>query len=150
MKQENDKSKSLIDKINEKHQKALREHGWVAHFVNGDASYPNQTNYHTHGLYEKYHHLDLQICIPLQPSQAHSLFHAIVARIQEGFVYEPNKSYDNVLAGGISVKTIEVKEDNRSLLRIVLPDANGRYDAPLYKEQLKTHEDQSTRRKRQQ
>jgi hypothetical protein len=148
MNQEKDKSKNALDKIKEKQERALREHGWYAHFVNGDLEYPNQTNYHTHGILEKFQHPDLQICIPIQPALAHSLFHAIVARIQEGFIYEPNKSYDNVLAGGFLVKTIEVKDDNRSLLRIIIPDANGRFDTSLYKEQLKTHEDQSPRRKR--
>jgi hypothetical protein len=146
--QEKPGDENPFDRLKEVHEKALREYGWFAHFVNGDRTCPNQTNYHTHGLVEKYHHPDLQICIPIQPSVAHSLFHAAVARIREGFVYEPNKSYDNVLAGGLSVKIIEVEEGNRSLLRIVLPDANGRYDAPLYKEQLRTHENEATRRKR--
>jgi len=123
--------------LQKKHNEYLEKYGWVAHFVMDDKQYPNGTNYHTHGLRERYHHLDLQICLPIKHELAHSIFDAAIARIKEGWVFVPNKAYYNILDGGMAVSTIAVPEEGRALLRLILPDENGGYEAPFYREQFK-------------
>jgi len=121
-----------------KHNEYLEKYGWVAHYVIDDPAHPNGVNYHTHGLAEHYHHLDLQICLPLRQQHAHAIFEAAIERIKEGFVFRAGQLYDNILAGGFAISFLEVETDGVARLRILLPDENGRYESPAYKEQLET------------
>jgi Domain of unknown function (DUF4262) len=128
--------KGSFEDLRKQHAELLERHGWVAHYVMDDAAYPNRTNYHTHGLPENYNHQDLEICLPVRQEHAHAIFSAVVGRIKEGFVFKAGQTYNNILAGGVSVTFKEVNSDGILRLRILLPDENGRYEAPFYKEQL--------------
>jgi uncharacterized protein DUF4262 len=128
--------RSSLDALASKQEKMLKEYGWVAHFVSGDNEFPNGTNYHTHGLDASFNHLDLQICLPIRPEVAHSFFEAAVNNIKNGAIYEPGIEYDKILDGGFKVKFIEVLHGDRKLLRMVIPDEHGKYEAPFYREQL--------------
>jgi len=125
-----------FENMRNKHKEYLEKYGWVAHYVIEDSAYPNGINYHTHGLVENYHHSDLQICLPLRQEHAHAIFEAAIERIKEGFVFRAGQSYNNILGGGFAISFMEVETDGLALLRMLLPDANGGYESPSYKEQL--------------
>ena len=128
--------RSPLDALARQHEKMMEEHGWMAHFVIDDKDFPNGTNYHTHGLDSSFSHPDLQICLPIRPEVAHGLFETAVNNIKNGASYEPGKEYGNILKDDFKIKFIEVVVDDHKLLRMVLPDENGKYEAPFYREQL--------------
>lgn len=138
MKQYNSRKQSSLDDLSREHRKMMEEYGWTAHFVVDDKDFPNRTNYHTHGLDVSFNHPDIQICLPIRPEIAHRLFEAAINHIKAGVFYESGKEYDKILDGGFKVKFIEVLDGDRKLIRMLLPDENGKYEAPLYREQLDT------------
>jgi Domain of unknown function (DUF4262) len=148
MKQNYGQGRNTEEALLRKQEAMLKENGWVAHFVFDDGDFPNRTNYHTHGLADNFQHADLQICLHIQPKIAHGLFAAAVKNIKNGVVYQAGKEYDQILTGGFTVKFIEVQETDRTLLRMLIPDENGKYDAPFYREQLDTRQNSQQRRQR--
>jgi len=116
--------------IQEWHMKCLKKHGWYAHFV-PDESFPLGMNIHTHGLLEgdlHLHHLDLQIVLPLQPEVAQGVLHAVTAKIKGGKVFQDGEKYDGILKAGFLVAFAKALEGERIVLRIILPDPDGKID----------------------
>lgn len=138
MKRDHFTEEGSFEDLHRRHDEFLERYGWVAHYVMDDTAYPNKTNYHTHGLSENYNHPDLEICLPIRPEHAHAIFKAAVGRIKEGFVFKTGQTYSNIMTGGVSVTFVQVDNDGPVRLRILLPDENGRYEAPFYKEQLES------------
>lgn len=58
----------------------------------------------------------------------------IVENIKKGTVYEPGNKYDKIIQN-YKVEFINAKESGRSVLRLLIPDANGKYEG-VYAEQL--------------
>jgi hypothetical protein len=128
--------KSKLEELLEQQAENMRQYGWVMHFVMNDSDYPNGINYHTHGLRENFGHPDMQICLPIRPGLAHSIISVVVERIREGEQYVTGKEYHDLLADDMKVIFLEVKEDQRKMLRLILPDEDGGYNQPYYAEQL--------------
>ncbi|HYE68407.1 MAG TPA: DUF4262 domain-containing protein [Anaerovoracaceae bacterium] len=114
----------------------MAKYGYVIHLVVGDTSSPNNTNYHTHGLPEKCGHADLQICLNIKPELAQDILNGAVELIEEGQKFEAGKEYDRVLGGGYKVKFIEAMESNRPVLRLVIPNPEGKFTGSPYADQL--------------
>ena len=116
------------------HSDALKaEHGFVIHYTQARPDddrnlIGGQTvaaNYHTHGFRETWQHEDLQIVFPLRPEVAHGIFWAFANRVRDGESFFADRDYLGLLGGGMRVKLINRVEGDRSVLRILLPDAQG-------------------------
>lgn len=104
-------------------QEALENQGWFAHFTN-DERYITGANYHTHGLPATMNHMDLQIVIPMSMKTAHGIFTGVVDLIKEGKVFKDGDTTDKVIKF-FKVKFVEMTENDRQVLRIILPDQRG-------------------------
>lgn len=111
-----------------KRQQMMEEYGWIIDFVRPDNDYPYGVNYHTHGLPEKYGHPDLQIVMSLDPNVASGVLWDAVNQIEKGTRFQEDLAYDNILGMGYKVKFIKAQECDREVLRMILPDKEGRLD----------------------
>jgi len=125
-----------MDKLVKWHKEMLDEHGWYLHYVPNDTQAPNDTNCHTHGLFENFGHPDLQICFPLHPDLAHQIIATIVSEIKKGARFEQDRTYLGILENEYPIRFIQAVECGRKVLRALIPDEQGGYGAPMYKEQL--------------
>lgn len=105
-------------------QDMIDKYGWLIHFVEPDPDYPLNVNYHTHGMVDNLDHPDLQIVVPLPPQVANSLFHTIVNYIKLGDKFEDGSFAEKVVKH-YSVKFVKAKENDREVLRIIIPDVDG-------------------------
>lgn len=105
---------------------ALAEYGWYAHLVFDDDGSPTGFNCHTHGLAETCGHPDFQIVLPLPTEIAHGVLIALA----EGVVKDGRRFAAGTPAVGIirgfPVGFAEASECGRPVLRVILPDPDGR------------------------
>jgi len=125
-----------MDALLARQNELLKKHGWFLHFVLPDEQYPFKINIHTHGFPEKFNHLDVQICAPLSPGTAQGIMNAIVKKIQKGKVFKANTQYNGIIER-FPVLIRAAREDEREVLRIVLPDKCGSFDSGFSKSQIK-------------
>lgn len=114
-----------LEELHEFHKKSMDKYGFYIHFVPDALDNPSLMNIHTHGVVESFAHPDLQIVIGLPQRVALTLMHTMVDWIKEGNKVEIGKEYDFVLQG-MNVLFIEVKEQKRTVLRMILPDKQGK------------------------
>jgi len=101
-------------------------HGWIGHYVpERDEDKPGR-NFHTHGFDETWGHPDFQITMPLEPTVAHALFWILARRVKKGEKFETGIPYEGILGSGFITKFVEAKEDDRIVLRMLIPDKDGR------------------------
>jgi hypothetical protein len=112
----------------------LEQFGWFAHYVAGTPDCPNNTNYHTHGLTESFGHLDLQICLPVRHTLAHSIFSTVIGKIKVGQIFIEDKAYEEILKN-YPLRFALAFESGRNVLRLLIPDEQGRLDSPVYNQQ---------------
>jgi hypothetical protein len=106
----------------------MAKYGWIVHFVpGGDDQTPTGFNAHTHGLQENYQHADFQIVVPLPDKVAHGIFITLADRVKQGEKFQDRQKVDEVIKG-FAVKLIDAVECGRPVLRIILPDPNGKLD----------------------
>lgn len=123
--------KKIMDKriqVTRDHEKQLlKEHGWLIHYVfeTEESSLNGLANIHTHGLAETFGHMDLQVVLPIAPETIHPVLHGIVHDIKNGKVFHPNERSSEVLQG-MDVYFAPYTEHDRDVLRLILPDPNGR------------------------
>jgi len=103
----------------------MKEYGWVADiFIEDDKQTPMGFNIHTHGLGEKFNHLNFQIVMPMPPETAHAMFVVLVEKLEEGQVFEAEKLYSDIIdIYDITFKLAE--ETGRKVLRLIVPDKEG-------------------------
>jgi hypothetical protein len=127
---------SLMKKNNE----LLEKYGWLVHFV-----YPDENNrlanIHTHVFEESWGHLDIQIVLPIEEKIAHYLLTNIADRVKQNEKFEVGKLYDKII-NNFQVYFVLRKEKDRTVLRLILPDALGKFPndkdcAEFYNEQEK-------------
>ena len=112
----------------------IEKYGWYYHVVSDDPNprLPTGFNAHTHGLPDKYDHRDFELVFPLLEQQrvVNSIFWCLVKRIADGEKFEPGdvsqiiKNYNIrlVLTPGLTPR------QNCKVLRIILPDSQGKLD----------------------
>lgn len=107
-------------------QEQLHKEGWVAHFKYGtpEEQLNGLADVHTHGLSSSFGHKDLQVVLPLEPKLIYSIFSNIVSDIKEGAIYRSNIRNPKVL-NGYDVVLKEFDDNDRTVLRVILPDPNG-------------------------
>ena len=106
----------------------LAKYGWFAHYVSDDPDAPMGVNFHTHGMDETFDHPDLQIVFPIDPKIAHSLFWEAINQIKSGKKFRDGDVVDKIVGNGFSVKFVEAQENERTVLRMILPDKYGNLD----------------------
>lgn len=112
------------------------EIGWTVHYVFGDTDYPNNTNAHSHGFETKYNHLNIQICLNIDPEIANGIFWSISRLLDAGKKFSPAKKYANILQG-VNVMFAYAKSNEEQVLRLIIPDVHGNLHSEMkaYKEQ---------------
>ncbi|WP_052343529.1 DUF4262 domain-containing protein [Bacillus massiliigorillae] len=119
MDMQNENSK---DFISEENQALLDKQGWFYQYEELDGSV---ANIHTHGLAENLNHIDLQLVLKLDKEMAEMLLHTVIDNIAEGYKYREGRS-DQVI-DGIEVEFKLFEESDRMVLRLILPDEEGRF-----------------------
>jgi len=109
-------------------QESLEKFGWYVHYVGDDREVPTGFNAHTHGLENKYNHLDLQIVCPLPQHVAHGIFWNIVNRIATGEKFKAGDVVSDIAGNGYKVKFVNAWENDRLLLRVIIPDKHHHLD----------------------
>lgn len=102
-------------------RKMLFQYGYCVHAVS--CGHIN-TNYHTHGLPEMKNHIDLQITLNIQPQEVFDIFHLLIAEINKGKTFTKDSSIKYL---NKPLKLMETFESGRQVLRIMLPDSNGKF-----------------------
>lgn len=134
-------------KMNLFEAECMDKYGFYVHmvFFTKPTNAKKYMNHHTHGLPETYNHKDIQLVFIMPTNIIGGIFHSIVDRIKDGVIFEPGKRYDQVLVG-YDVKFIDAVENGREVLRVILPDKEGRFPdeqelEPPYSYQLDDIED---------
>lgn len=98
--------------------------GVVAHYVPAAAG-GVWINAHTHGLDDACGHPDFQVVLPVSMGLCRDLFAELSALVAAGRRFEPGHRIRGVVKG-LSVMVADAEEDGRHVLRVLLPDAEGR------------------------
>lgn len=112
----------------------IEKYGWFAHYVYNDKMCPSGINIHTHNVWESFKHKDIQVCLNLDPKLLHMVIVNVVEGIKKGVKYVPGKMYAG-LVDGFKLEFIDAIEGNRKVLRLLIPDENGKYEG-VYATQL--------------
>jgi hypothetical protein len=123
-----------MEAVEKMQEEAIKKYGWYAHFVQDDPRCPANTNAHTHHVMESFGHKDFQICLNIRPELSHMILADAISQVKKGVKFEPGKKYDKIIAN-YQVEFIEAIETGRPVLRILIPDKNGKYEG-MYAEQL--------------
>ena len=102
----------------------INEHGFIIHYVFG-YDFP-LANCHTHGLLENYGHLELQIVLAVPKEAIHGILWNLVDKIKQGKKFKDGDLIEDIIEN-LPLKAMEVRKPNESLLRILLPDPNGKF-----------------------
>jgi len=108
--------------VSEENQKLLDRQGWFYEYEDVESPL---ANFHTHGLAENLHHLDLQIVLKIDEEIVKTLFSSIIENIKGGYTYYEGRS-NNVIEE-IEVEFKKFQEDGREVLRLIIPDQEGRF-----------------------
>lgn len=116
-----------IQVVTERERELLENPGWFVHYVfETDAGELNgMANYHTHGLSKNFNHPDIQITLPIDPNVVHPVLNGMVRDIKNGKVFHENERSSEVLRG-MDVYFKAYREGRRWVLRMLLPDPNGK------------------------
>lgn len=110
-----------IEAVRTWERECMEKHGWYAHFLY------EQGEMHTHGISKTFDHPDLEIKLPLDPKVGHSLFHNAVDLIKSGLRFEDGVLCNRIISN-FNVKFVAAIENDRPVLRIILPDPQGELD----------------------
>lgn len=132
--------KNGIDSVLEKQDRLLKTHGWYAHHVVGVDGFPYGVNSHTHHVLENFKHVDLQICLPIEPNSRQGILENVVDKIKEGSSFEAGKSYESLLrnTNGITMRVLflEATENDRKVLRLIFPETDGSFLGEMSEKQM--------------
>jgi len=107
----------------EREREIIEKHGWLIHFVT-EPDGLGLVNVHTHNIDNFLGHPDFQIVYPLEPNVAGGILHGLVDKIKEGSKFKEGDEANGILKG-MPVGFMAVKEGNRFVLRVILPDTDG-------------------------
>lgn len=127
--------------LRDKGIKEINENGCLIHYAN-DMYGEGIPSIHTHGFKEKYNADDIEIVLRVSKKTAKGICDAIKDKYEKGEFIEPYVYYRDIIKN-YSVMFVEtIDKAGRTLLRLLLPDVNGRmpYDNDVdekYAKQLK-------------
>lgn len=114
---------------------------WIIHYVFDEKfAVPSMNefeliNIHTHGVLEKYNHPDLQVVLPLNQQLAHYVMWELVNLIKSGKTFKAGDISEEVISN-YSVYFINAYENDRNVIRMIMPDKNGTLNDPRYAAQV--------------
>jgi len=118
------------EELQNKMREDIEKHGFCVHFVIYTAKPPSRRRYqsiHTHGLEQSQGgHYDLEITLPVSGEDAAEVISNVVDKIKKGKEFRDGDIVSGILVG-YDVKFVKRKESGRDILRILLPDRDGRY-----------------------
>lgn len=119
-----------MEEAKRREREQMEKCGWIAHIMEDDPCTPYHFNYHTHGLKESFDHPDLQIVLTLKSEIAHSIVSEVVEHIKEGKKFKHGDLASGIIRAADPDKEylvlfINAVENNRNILRIILPDVEG-------------------------
>lgn len=128
----------MIGKVLREQQEMMDEHKWMCHYVMPEKG-EEYINLHTHGLLENFNHRDFQIVIPVDQGTGHSILSDLVERVKRGERIQVDKKYSDVIQDFDVYFSLQ-KEMDRYVLRMILPDPNGKFPEdegcdPFYQKQ---------------
>lgn len=117
-----------LELINKQEQEMLNLYGWYVHYVTDfkELRDKGMANIHTHGVSETFNHLDIQVVLPLSPEIIHPVLVKVVERIQMGETFEEHTHYRDIFFDK-NVCFVIREEGGRQVLRMLIPDSNGRF-----------------------
>ena len=109
---------------------------WIIHLVSNGAVcedcgkvegsfLPNLCNAHTHGLY-KYNHKDFQLVLNFPPQEIARILNTLGLTVQEGRKFFPGDLVEGIYLD-CPIRLNECTEDDRHVMRVVIPDKNNRF-----------------------
>lgn len=109
---------------------SIQKYGWFAHYVGELEGHreTNLVNFHTHGLSDTHNHLDFQVVLPVPTNVCHSIFWRLVELIEDGRIFEEDEVASGVIGNDYQVTFKKVREGNRQVMRVIMPDASGILD----------------------
>lgn len=113
------------------HQNELiLKNGYLIHLVPDDPNCPYEINAHTHGLWENYKHLDVQVCLSLPMDVLNRVLTAVADKIKQGQRFVPENKYMGIVET-FPVMFVFAYESDRVVLRMLLPNASGSFMGEL-------------------
>ena len=107
-------------------EKSLMGPGWFAHYVFDSPGSPTGIDYHTHGFPEKFGCPDIQIVLPVKTERLHGITHCVADLLKTGVKIAAGENFREILGGGFEVTFAEATEGDRTVLRMIIPDASGK------------------------
>ncbi|MEI2467797.1 ribonuclease E inhibitor RraB [Niallia taxi] len=124
--------------------KMLKQFGWYMDVILAEEYDDIHANYHTHGVEENFSHQDFQIVLDMDPEIANDVFFTLVDEVKKGRRFKEGKVYTNIITD-FNIAFKQYKEMNRKVLRVLLPDENGKLPIEsdcdeYYKHQLEDYD----------
>ena len=109
---------------------------WIIHLVANGVScedcgktesgfLPYMCNAHTHGMY-KYGHQEFQFVLNIGQSMIKYILNSLGLRVQRGEKFKSGDSVPEIIQN-YDIRLKEAEVDGEMLLRVLIPDANGRF-----------------------
>lgn len=118
-----------------KMQLELTINGFIVDGHMNDCKSPNNVNVISYGLPENFGHPNIQLCFRLPKTEITALFLTIIWAIKAGKKFEAGIGYPGLFEHG-EIKFINVLIDCKKVLRVLVPDKNGKYPPGPYGDQL--------------
>lgn len=122
---ENPLPTDILEKMGQVHGDMLAKHGFYVHYVPNDPQTDPGVNAHTHGFEETWGHVDFQIVLPLNPEMVHGIFWSLANAVKAGKKFAAG-DHEGVITN-FSVRMVEAWENDREVLRVLLPDESGKF-----------------------
>lgn len=119
-----------MQRLAAKQLRAVSKHGFYAHLVPVGGGFVNA---HTHLVAEAFDHDDFQIVLSIPPQTISGIFHDFVDRVKAGEQFKDGDEVTGIIING-PVKLINAVENFRHVLRVILPDPEGKLDASEMRE----------------
>ncbi len=107
--------------VAEHDRQAIAQFGWTAHHI-VDGQVPSA---HTHGLMERFEHLDVQVVLPATPETIQALLAPIAVAVTRGRRFGAGDEVRGVF--NVPLRFVERPEGGRTVLRALFPDPEGRW-----------------------
>lgn len=120
-------------------QELIDSYGWFYTANFNCTAMPNGVDIHTHGLFEKYDHHDLQVCLPVTYDELETvsgLFRLIIDEIDKGRRFEPGLPYMGLLPEPYTLTFATAIVGGKRYYRLLYPDTNGLLNEFPYATQL--------------
>ncbi|PSR24712.1 MAG: hypothetical protein C7B43_18330 [Sulfobacillus benefaciens] len=123
----------VLDAIRQREQDLIARIGWVAHAL------ADRPLIHTHGLWERFHHLDLEIRLPVSPEKRYALLAPVADAVTNGQRFAAGD--EDYTLFSVPIRFIARDESARQVLRVVFPDPQGYFPdnphcPPVWAEQV--------------